>query len=429
MFTKTYLPILQEAQSRAGVRGFSGAIETEFAKLVASGRRASPELAPLYRELQYRHPSTCLSCLSRFPLNSLTCGHRLCDDCVLSHWETGVLKRCPLCAWPNVVAFYPKPPGAGARVLRLEGELEDARGIATLLRRLCDHLSVSLRHYFEVLCCSGIGIFFGVMIFCQGATVEDCMYHISNVQHIKMSKTGFSFGPRLKFSFHELRKSQVKMVLCFKNGTVRSYDLDETKPLRTPDIPSLPIDQLAMRECAQLWPDAEIHAVINLERRQSDQISVSIIADKLVASSFYLELAEHVFWAKSPTAVQVIIKCRIPPGPILTDFAKKLHAKRIWIRLRIDDGPLESILLCPESVLAEVKRGNIFARPLRVLIPSPASTVDIQVEGIHSTGSTAINNSPCKVGSVAVGTLQEDKHRSLEASFELLEKQLASLQI
>ena len=73
---------------------------------------------------------TCFCCLREIPLHPLTCGHVLCDPCVLSYSTPrgpGLMEilECPIClprepySQPMMVQF--KPALAGVRVLCLDG--------------------------------------------------------------------------------------------------------------------------------------------------------------------------------------------------------------------------------------------------------------------------------------------------------------------
>ena len=74
--------------------------------------------------------ATCFCCVRRVPEHVLPCGHVLCKPCVKSFGvenENGVyeLECCPLhpdhTRWQVPACFAFKPPGAGVRVLCLDG--------------------------------------------------------------------------------------------------------------------------------------------------------------------------------------------------------------------------------------------------------------------------------------------------------------------
>src|SRR6266699_330237 len=209
------MPLLEQFQRRAISEHLVASIKVKFLRLAASGLK-TPACLPLYEELQRRAPTSCLGCLTNIPSNTLTCGHRLCDACVLRHSDLYVLKKCTICDKANKACFRPKPTNAGLRVLRLAGDVEDAPKLAALLKQLRSYLCGPLLHYFDLILCSGVGIFFGVMMSCQGADAEDCAHHFPRLRNVKITKEGFSFGPELKFYFSDLSRSQVKMILRFK---------------------------------------------------------------------------------------------------------------------------------------------------------------------------------------------------------------------
>jgi hypothetical protein len=222
VFAQFYGPLLQQLESKQ-IHDLAISIRAEFLRLAAAGAATPPDPTPHYGELQRRSPSSCLACLANVPSNALTCGHRLCDVCILRQPRPDLLRKCPFCAQANDVSFHPKPTAAGVRVLRLGGGLKDARETGLILKELRYYVCGPLRCHFDLVLCSGIGIFFGVMMFCQGASVEDCIHHLGKIEHVKARRDGFSFGSQLKFSFSELLRSQVKLVLCFKERVVSSY--------------------------------------------------------------------------------------------------------------------------------------------------------------------------------------------------------------
>jgi hypothetical protein len=197
-------------------------LKAEFEKLAA--------LEPLERTKtilpyipQDDTPNSCLTCLLSMPSNSLTCGHRLCDTCTLHYLHHDSLHKCPVCAHTNIASLHPKPTTAGSRILVLGGKISEGRQVASLLKNLRSRLCGPLEFYFDLVVCSGVGIYFAVMMLCNRASIEDCMYHLDSMGKLKVDKTGFSFGSRLKFCFSELQRSQVKIVLSLKKRAVASY--------------------------------------------------------------------------------------------------------------------------------------------------------------------------------------------------------------
>lgn len=226
VFDRLYLPFLLDIQFRqSALDDLASLVKTEFLELNANLTKSPYQCRPLasrHGVLQQGHaPGSCFTCLAHVPSNTLTCGHRLCDTCILKSCHP--LHKCSLCARVNEVSFHPKPATAGVRILRLSGQVSDAREIALLLKALRSQLSGSLPYYFDLVLCSGVGAFFAVMMLWNGASIEDCMYHIAHLHKLKIKKRGFDFGARLKFGFSELQRSQTKLVLCFAKRIIPSY--------------------------------------------------------------------------------------------------------------------------------------------------------------------------------------------------------------
>jgi hypothetical protein len=195
-------------------------VEVEYIKLASSVSVPATMLAQCGDFSQHQAPTSCFTCLARVPSYTLTCGHRYCDPCILSHGES---TKCPLCGIDNMVSFHPKPAAAGVRILHLGGEIGEARELAMLLKKLRSKLTGPVHHYFDIVFCSGIGILFAVLMICQGASIEDYVYHLKDVKRVKVRKKNFSFGGRLQFDFCDLQRSPIKLILCFKNRVVPSY--------------------------------------------------------------------------------------------------------------------------------------------------------------------------------------------------------------
>ena len=115
------------------------------------------------------------------------------------------------------------------------------------------------------------------------------------------------------------------MVLSFKSRVLTSYGAGKARVSHPEALPN----QVVEDECTQLWPNSKVRPIIDLGKNQE---ALEMVADKLTALSFYIELAEHPFWTASPAVIETIIKCRLPPGPILTSLAERLYSKRILLR-------------------------------------------------------------------------------------------------
>lgn len=238
------MDLLRDVEARTRAFGLANEVRNTFVRLAALNEVDLPGLVPSCAEIRDRKDlDVCLPCLARTPPNTLTCGHRLCDTCVV-HLP---LKRCPLCSQINTVRFHPKPSGAGVRILHLGGDVADARAVALFLKELRGRISGCLPYHFDLVLCSGVGIFFALMLFCKNASIEDCMHLFDRLHHVKVRrrfiapvlqdgmrdsdrpyqvkawKSCFSFGPQLYFEMSDLHSSQAKMVLRFPERIIASY--------------------------------------------------------------------------------------------------------------------------------------------------------------------------------------------------------------
>jgi hypothetical protein len=120
---------------------------------------------------------------------------------------------CVLCGAINLVQTALKPPSAGIRVLSLHGNIRDALPIAMFLKDLRLSLSGPLEDYFDLVLGSVIGAFFMVMIFCNQAAVEDCIYHLPKLKCVRIDDESLFFGKGLRFPRSDLLNAKIKLVL------------------------------------------------------------------------------------------------------------------------------------------------------------------------------------------------------------------------
>lgn len=216
-----YLPFLSNIQRNLAVQQLVSIVRSEFIKLASLGDAQDlPEPAHVPQQLV---PGSCLACLARTPSYTLTCGHRLCDNCAVN-----VPERCPLavCATANDMSICPKPAGAGVRILRFGGSTQDAHKIAVQLKEVRSRLFGHLKYSFDLVVCTGIGNFFAFMLLCTSASVEDCMWHLRRVGTVnfKVKKNTLSFGPGLKYPLSDLHRSAIKLILCSNGKIIPSYE-------------------------------------------------------------------------------------------------------------------------------------------------------------------------------------------------------------
>lgn len=149
----------------------------------------------------------CLSCLAHRPHAALSCGHRVCDWCVQRHGGPHGLNKCLVCGVDQANSLQAKPRSAGARILSLQGAVEDAPAIARCLRSLRSELRSPLWQHFDLVVGDGVGLFFVLMLFCKQASVADCQHHLGNLKSAKLRASEFNFGPNLRFARTELRNT------------------------------------------------------------------------------------------------------------------------------------------------------------------------------------------------------------------------------
>ena len=110
--------------------------------------------------------TSCFSCLSRAPEDTLDCHHSLCTQCTRTH-GTSTLQEpwtfyvaiCPLCCERNYTTFAHKPDTAGIRAIIAEGG--GVRGIIPLaflkeLQAVID-LPIAIQEHFDIAVGSSSG--------------------------------------------------------------------------------------------------------------------------------------------------------------------------------------------------------------------------------------------------------------------------------
>lgn len=145
--------------------------------------------------------ATCFCCLMDVPEHPLPCGHVLCTACIRAYGKQTrsnvVVPCCPLhiestrWAKPTIIKF--KPPGAGVRILSLDGggirgvvQLEVLRAIE---QALGSHLPV--QSFFDLIVGTGTGGLVAVALSMKDRTVESCIDMFAAIAE-------HAFTPRIK---------------------------------------------------------------------------------------------------------------------------------------------------------------------------------------------------------------------------------------
>ncbi len=171
----------------------------------------------------------------------------------------------------------------------------------------------------------------------------------------------------------------------------------------------MPNDELAYKEHKRFWPTSKIDIFVKIQPEEYRQELVTSIADKLAASSFYLELEEDPWpHSNSPTVIQIVVKCRLPPGPALADFMMKFRSRSSRFHSSAGSSSFSPSFICPQNVWEEIKRGGEFSRRLQVEIWPSESLVDVQADSLYGAIQRSISNCPCDL------SLLRESQRSAE---------------
>ncbi|KAK3722026.1 hypothetical protein LTR37_002842 [Vermiconidia calcicola] len=145
--------------------------------------------------------STCFCCLMDVPEHPLPCGHVICTACIKAYGRpyksTVTMSCCPLhrdaTKWAKAAVVRFKPPGAGVRVLALDGG--GIRGIVQLEvlhaieRCLGGHIAVQT--FFDLIVGTGTGGMLAVALSQRDRTVDSCLDMFT-------AMCDHAFTPRLK---------------------------------------------------------------------------------------------------------------------------------------------------------------------------------------------------------------------------------------
>ncbi|ELQ35967.1 hypothetical protein OOU_Y34scaffold00676g13 [Pyricularia oryzae Y34] len=220
---------------------------------------------------------TCFVCFAQTADRSLSCGHRLCDPCVVlsgstiqaDPWGYSV-NECPLCKAENKNKTPLKPPTAGNRVLKLSGL--NKKGLVKFLedmRQMTACMAYHFRPYefFDIVIGVDTGAFFGQTVFLEEWSIEDS--HRS-----------------------DSLSSPADVAVHFCNGNIaKAQPLIEGK--------KNPSD-----------------LIVEYDEGTSMRFLQST-ASRMLASLFYIELASIPEFCSGLSLVHLRIRCRVPPGPSL----------------------------------------------------------------------------------------------------------------
>ena len=172
-FDKLYLTTVAKLDKSESHGRFTTRIRRRYIELASerqggSSARLHVELLAQFRSAwrDCNSHETCLVCLAQRPSHPLSCGHTLCDPCVIvcgtnstaSNWNVQV-ETCPLCNISNDKSTSLRPPTAGIRVLAIEGSLFCRLTLWQFLRDLQYYIGIPLPIYkqFDLVFGTGIG--------------------------------------------------------------------------------------------------------------------------------------------------------------------------------------------------------------------------------------------------------------------------------
>lgn len=108
------------------------------------------------------------------------------------------------------------------------------------------------------------------------------------------------------------------------------------------------------------------------------------------------------------------------PPHMMNSLVRSLNEDRAQLLYSTDNSAPQSRLFCPCRVWRDVREGVRFVRKLQVKVQSPATMLDVKIQGLKGT-SYSVSNCPRNVGGFMRGMHIRDE------SDDILEQELASL--
>lgn len=161
---------------------------------------------------------TCLCCIMRTPEKVLSCGHALCDTCILNFGKKSIsekysytLPSCVICGKANKYEqFKFVPPTAGTRILSLDGG--GVKGVIPLtflkqIETLVVPLGCPLRDLFDLVCGTSSGGLIILGIFIMKWDVKYCLQRFEQLADNIFQRR--SNGPSMFVRIQELIMSYI----------------------------------------------------------------------------------------------------------------------------------------------------------------------------------------------------------------------------
>lgn len=107
--------------------------------------------------------------------------------------------------------------------------------------------------------------------------------------------------------------------------------------------------------------------------------------DKLIASLFYPELSNVPCVHPGPAArIIICIKCRLVPGPYLSDLILRMRRENVLIRYCGDESWILEELCSPQS-WDDIRADRPFKGTIAVSVQSSSTIINIQIQGQEET--------------------------------------------